>query len=253
MSRSVPPSPRVGEDLLDRTLDSARAPQVPEGLAARIKREVPRMAQMPPLAEDGAGTPVAVDKPAVAALPPLRGAEVRAKAASPRRRWLAVGTGGIGALAAGLAAIALLGPAQQQTDTAVPAKATAPLAATPQPAQGEEALPAGSAPAELAVAPSGRSAMREPGKAAPKAEEAVVHPAQPPAAELAIATPPKAEQSAEKEEAAAANAPAPTYRGQMGPVLPQGYGFTGSMGGPAIPSNAPVQMSGGPGSGPAPH
>jgi len=35
----------------------------------------------------------------------------------------------------------------------------------------------------------------------------------------------------------------------MGPVLPQGYGYTGGMSAPAIPAGSPVKMSGGPGSG----
>lgn len=39
-------------------------------------------------------------------------------------------------------------------------------------------------------------------------------------------------------------------RGVMGPVLPQGYGYTGSAGLPEISGGAPVRMSGGPG--PAP-
>ncbi|MDF8331930.1 hypothetical protein [Novosphingobium cyanobacteriorum] len=251
MSRSVPPSPRVGEDLLDRTLNGVAAPKVPEGLAARIKREVPRMAQLPPLVEPGPITPEAVATPATGVLPQVRQPGVQPGTPLPRRRWLAVGTGGIGALAAGFAVIALLGPAQQQAETAVPVAPAAPLAAAPATPQGETpGNPPAAAQARMAAAPA---AVRPQGNAAPKVEETVAHPTQPPAAELAIATPPKAEQSAEKEEATSANAPAPGYRGQMGPVLPQGYGFTGSMGGPAIPSSAPVQMSGGPGSGSAPH
>lgn len=231
--------------MLDRALDAIPAPVVPAGLAARIARDVPQMAQLPPLA----------DAPAIGTAAPATVAALNGQAARHRLpAWLTIGTGGFGALAAGLAVLALLGPgAQQQPDTvvaAVPGTAPAPmLAAAPMPTAATPPAPQGATPAptRLAAAPRvttrpGTAAVAEPATTPTLPKSTAV----PPVSELADAMPPAPEADPQSPDAPAA--PALGTRGQMGPVLPQGYGYSGG-GGPSVPSGAPVRMSGGPGPG----
>lgn len=252
MSRAVPPSPDLLRAQLDARLDSVPAPVMPADLAARIKREVPRMAQLPPLIE-AAPAPPPVAEPA-----DVR-AEVIPLAPRRTRRWMAWSAAGLGAMAAGLAALAVVGTGQQPVTAslqpagapATPLASAAPLpapteAARPQ-AQLAQAIPAGAVakPAAARTAASPTPAA-QPSPAAP-AEAAPLATA--PTTAMAVATPPKVE-AGPQEGPEGAVPPSLGTRGQMGPVLPQGYGYTGGTGGPAVPSGAPVRMSGGPGPGP---
>ncbi|NML95166.1 hypothetical protein [Novosphingobium olei] len=257
MKRTPPSSPQLAEAGLDRALDLLGTPAVPAGLAARITAEVVRLPQLP-------AEPVAVLRPREA-LPPLRpSAEVTPRRAPARRvaRWQ-IGVGA--ALAASLAAIALVGLPNPQADAGVNADvdvadssqvAAAPIAGAPvtvAPAQqvtlGAAApVPTARGTNRQAATPAGTSSAPGNDAATPETPLAPLkEPAQPSA--LASADPAKPVGPVAGPSAEGA-APALGSRGQMGPALPQGYGYTGGAPG-SIPSGAPVTMSGGPGSAPA--
>jgi hypothetical protein len=101
MRRVIPIAPAAREAALDRALDQLSAPAVPADLIARIVREVPLLPQAaaPQAAATGVTRPVAAQ---VAASVPSQ------RPRHPVWRRLAAG-GGIGALAAGIAAVAMIG------------------------------------------------------------------------------------------------------------------------------------------------
>ena len=242
MKRKVPPTPQLRERELDRTLDLVDAPRLPEGLAARITANVTRLPQDAP-----ASAPIVGPRPVAAraiAPEPVRSSMM----GRASRRWVGAGAG-FAALAAGLAVFALVG-APRVDDPAAPVPTMPPaapalaadLASAPAPSG-----PAVAQPAQLAAngqaAP--RAAVHVPAApaaaivtdAAPVPEPAALAVALPPAVEGPIAAP-----------AADDAAPMPGARGQMGPAVPQGFGYTGGAPG-SLPSSAPVTMSGGPGMG----
>ena len=91
MSHHRPFSPRPRRDALDRLLDTAVTPRAPADLAARIARDVPRLAQVTPLAADPASTTRHPAQPAT---------HLKRRAA---RGWI---------LAAGMGALAVVWPRQ---------------------------------------------------------------------------------------------------------------------------------------------
>lgn len=244
MSRRAPPSPDLAENRLDAALATLVPPALPAGLAARIVRDVPGLPQLAPLADDpAAGAARAPQSATVVAL------------ARRRRTWLlaGIGTGAGAAIAAGIAAVAMVGNAPDVLPGApqqpVPAMAAAPVpgaaaAVAPDPRGADAAqLAAAGAPAVASHRAARKSAA---GVLAAPADVAMeIAPDQPVAlAEAAPVEAPAAD--GEAVPATAGPAPAPGPRGQMGPVLPQGMGYTGGVPGVAIPPSAPVQMSGGP-------
>lgn len=242
MSHHRPFAPRPRRDALDRLLDTAVTPRVPVDLAARIAREVPRLAQVAPLATDPVGAAGQQAKPA-----PL-----------PRRRaargWIMAA--GMGALAAGTASIIIGTPtrvAPPDLPQAAPLAAselTAPAVSQPIVSASVVSAPTAREPIRMADAPviaapipSAARLSRTPARAGRQAPLPLVKPLAPgtsaPEALAAMATP------APAGATDAAGVPTLLPRGQMGPVLPQGYGYSGGGGG-GIPSGAPVKMSGGP-------
>ena len=239
MSHHEPLTPMPRRDELDRMLDRAVVPCAPADLAARIARDVPRMAQIAPL-------PNEVED----AAPQLRKRHLVKQGGA--RGWVLAG--GLGALAASVAALILgipSGPTSQSLSESVPLAATVPafspvperaavrMAQVPMAAPLPQAAPLPEA-AQLAAAPK-RVAM-PPANLAPMRDA-------PPAA-LASSQPEALAAIAPLAPAAGADSSGPptmTQRGLMGPVLPQGYGYSGG-GGVAIPPSAPIKMSGGPGS-----
>ncbi|MCW1383124.1 hypothetical protein OLX02_09840 [Novosphingobium sp. KCTC 2891] len=267
MTRRVPISPERREAALDRALDLAAAPRVPSGLAARIAREAVRLPQLPP---EVAPAPQVEPVPAV---PAMNGPAAVAVLPSRRepRRWLLGAGAGFAAIAAGIAAVAMVGGANEPAAliappapmAALPASGPAPAApaapfapavpfASAVPQSAGQGSPALSQPTRLA-GPSATpvTAQRRAAPAATVADNPVVPAAAAPAA-LAVATPPSSASPSASSSGPVARpddepaAPIPGARGQMGPFLPQGYGYTGGVPG-TIPQSAPVTMSGGPG------
>lgn len=257
MTRRVPISPEVERMALDRALNNAPEPAIPGALMARIMREVPLMAQLPARDEPA----MAVPAPSLSLVPPAVHAASAAVqhlhgAQGPRRfrGWMVAGAGGFGALAAGIAVVAMMGSVQQsqplpdQADVAPLAAVNMPAAASSAavPATSGNALPA----ARLAAVPVPQTRQQSNAKvvgAAPVELAPAIEPALPgsnPPEALAVATPVQ-QQPADSEGETTTVLPGP--RGQMGPVLQQGYGYTGGPAG-SIPPRAPVRMSGGPGS-----
>lgn len=253
MRRKAPAAPQWRESELDRALDLATAPRLPEGLSARIKADVTRLPQDAQIAGS------ASVRVSAAPRAPLRSP---ISARSPRR-WVGAGAG-LAALAAGLAVFALVG-APRQDDPSAPGAETpdAASALVAAPAPGVVAAPAAQAPARLATA--GHAAPRTAAKADDVKADGASTPLPAPATSLspepealAVALPPTVPDGAAAAPDADEAAPVPGVRGQMGPALPQGFGYTGGAPG-SIPSGAPVTMSGGPGmggagrGGPGPH
>ncbi|WP_226018536.1 hypothetical protein [Novosphingobium sp. FKTRR1] len=287
----LPERPEVGRDdgrhdaAVDRALAQVAMPKVPPGLVARIVRDVPLLAQLP--SDDQAQAPVVVSDhlgPKIIALPrelrprrpvaaPGNGDSAQVLQAVPqgrsdRQRFLLTASG-LGAMAAALVAVIALGLSVREADP-VARSEDMPIAAITAPGA-PVSVPAGAAPAAQ-VALGRDTGAGQVGKA-PHAPEAVAAAAPPTGLPVAgSATAP----AADPAHAPAASLPAPAQlaagpvqgapddgsaapgltplgtRGVMGPVLPQGYGYSGGGGLPEIPGNAPVRMSGGPGPGPGP-
>lgn len=237
MSHHKPFSPRPRRDALDRLLDTAVAPRVPVDLAARITREVPRLAQVAPLAT---GPVCPAGQPAKPAPLPRRRAA---------RGWILAA--GMGALAAGTASIIIGTPSRvappdlPQAAPLAASELTAPVVSQPlvSAPTAREAIRMADAPVIAAPIPSAVHLSRTPARAGGQATLPPVKPLVPgtSAPESLAAMAPPAPAGATD----AAGAPMMLPRGQMGPVLPQGYGYSGGGGG-GIPSGAPVKMSGGP-------
>lgn len=259
--RRVPASPEVERAALDRMLDRAPAPAVPAGLVARIVREVPLMAQMPARedAAEAALPPALVPtlSPALSIVQPAAQPAPYGSAALPKRfrGWWIAGAGGLGALAAGIAAVAMMGSVEQAAPVPDHA-ASVPLAAAPaavpapaQPVAGTQPRPAAApllaaAPrvqtAPLAKQPQARAGDQAPAELAPAIEPAL--PGSNPPEALAVASP---VQPQSDDSDGSGPVPVVGPRGQMGPSLPQGFGYTGGAPG-GIPAGSPVRMSGGP-------
>jgi len=233
MSHHRPFSPRPRRDALDRLLDTAVTPRAPADLAARIARDVPRLAQVTPLAADPASTTRHPAQPAT---------HLKRRAA---RGWILAA--GMGALAAGTASIIVGTPASvppQGLPQAVPVAAHGLAAPAGSLLSASAVIRRADAPAMApAITPAARLA-RAPvhaGRQSPLPLDKPLTPETAAPEALAAMAPPAPAGSTD-----AAGVPAPLPRGTMGPVLPQAFGYSGGGGGGAIPSGAPVQMSGGP-------
>lgn len=251
MKRQPPSSPQLAEAELDRALDLLTAPRVPAGLAARI-------------ASHAVGLPQDI---ALTSSPRVRSAEVRVQrrttlVAPVRRKRPGWQLGaGLGTIAAGLGVVALIGLPQSRNTVAVEGQvAAAAIRSDASPRNQGVALPAAapvavavaesrSAPtAAVAVAEGRKAGVPTPGVTLADKVEAPLAPLEEPPSSAALAVAEAAAVDPAKPVApgAGASAPVPGPRGQMGPVAPQGFGYTGgAIGG--IPSGAPVTMSGGPG------
>jgi hypothetical protein len=234
MSRYEPNARRPRRDALDRLLDTAATPRPPADLAARIARDVPRLAQVAPLAADPAYAARQQANPAPRVMQ------------GTARGWLLAA--GMGAMAAGVASI-IIGTPPIAPPAIVP-QAAAPLAAA------ESASPVVPAPAAREavrmpdapmVAPPPAAAARVrfarmPARAGEQSQMPLTAPlapgTAPPDALTALAGPPSS-------TVELAQPPTALPRGQMGPVLPQGNAYSGGATG-GIPTGAPVKMSGGP-------
>lgn len=238
------------------------APAVPEGLAARIVAQATRLPQDAPTAPVEQRPAMRPVVRAPVQVVPLRTPLL----ARMQRRWVGAGAG-FAALAAGLAVFALVGAPRQDDPMAHAADAgqdaAAALAAMPAASLAGEAAPG---PAST-VAPAGQlaasaralphAATRTQGAASAAPASAPETPLTPEPDALAVALPPSVAEGPVAAPDADDAAPVPGARGQMGPAVPQGFGYTGGAPG-SIPSNAPVTMSGGPGmggprGGPGPH
>ena len=255
MSHHEPLSPMPRRDELDRMLDKAIVPRAPADLAARIARDVPRMAQFAPLPDEFANT--AAQLVAQPITRPITRPVARRITGGTKRGWMLAA--GLGAMAASVASL-ILGtpsgaPLSRQPESVPLAAASPAVSAVPERmAQVPMAAPSPQAGPFPQAGPLPQAALLPQLAAAPK--RAATSPAN-----LAPmrAAPPAALDSSPPEALAAVALPAPaaaadpsepptmTQRGLMGPVLPQGYGYSGG-GGVAIPPSAPIKMSGGPGS-----
>jgi len=254
MTRATPISPQVGEALLDRVLDQAPAPVTPVALAERIKRDVPRIPQFAPiddLGEQGKSTESGVETQGGmhSAFATVR----TGPAHRIKRRAIAIGV--FGTLAASVVLVfmprqdmqhgevAVTLPEVQKTfiSAAAPTPASTDTRTAPPPQNFASSSKGGQA---RSIADTGERPVEQSIPTVPLATPAV-----PDETVLAAGDAQKAAGGTD-DAAKGSSAPVePVLRGRMGPVLPQGYGYTGGMSAPAIPAGSPVKMSGGPGSG----
>lgn len=257
MRRVIPIAPAAREAALDRALDQLSAPAVPADLMARIVREVPLLPQA--AAPQAASTGVAVRPVA---------AQVAASAPSQRPRhpvWrrLAAG-GGIGALAAGIAAVAMI--AMGADPQGIPAgERGAPMAFAPavpaDTANGKPAAP--TAPqAKLAVAaatpsrPVTAQAVLPEEDVIPLEASPTVPAEMTPEVLASAAAVPKGELIGPRDDDEEKTGPQIPSRGLMGPPAPQAYGYVGALsppgGGSAAVPGVPAQENSAPAPGRGP-
>ncbi|WP_157132649.1 hypothetical protein [Novosphingobium nitrogenifigens] len=248
--------PREEEEALRALLRAQSGPALPPGLAERIVREVPRLAQLPadPSGErcadvDALPSAWSREPESVAA---AAGSDVRPAGALRRHGWLA----GLASLAAGLALLALIQPrggdapvsSGSQPMASIPARSMEAPAAAPEMVTSSEALAltgqqAGAPRAESAVpqvsaSSTGMSSAAAP-TAAPTEEPQPAEPVVPVAPAAQLARGPVAGPVADPGESTGSVTPALGTHGIMGPVLQQGYGFGGGTvgGGYGLPGN----------------
>lgn len=246
-----------GEAALDLLLARHEAPALPPGLVARIVREVPLQPQMAALGggmagATGRGTVVPLRLVSAAGqerVDPRRG--IGAHMAGWRARWLMVGGTGLAAVAAGFAGIALINAPQEAAIVAAPAAGS--MAATaPQSVQVSPpvalAVAGPASTATSAAAPKAGLAPRATTAALPAAQapalddsdpNPMVTPAEPDSAQLAAESPDPGPQRSNPMGPSLGT----SRGGTMGPFVPQGYGYSGAIGGSSGgmgPGGAPV-------------
>jgi hypothetical protein len=258
------PDPSLPDDasadaVLRARIAAVPQPTLPPGLAERIVREVPRLAQLPAPTRAVSGRTA----PEIAQVPISAVSMAHAVGGPPARRgkpWA-----GLAALAAGIAAVALIGQQVMPVGpAAVPLRLgkTAPLRPiAPGPVVLAKAASAHAIPGPVARAPKAvdiddggdDGGQVDP---APSVEPASVGPAS-----VERADRDHADDVAGVAVAAAGPAAGPAdtpsgvptalgAHGVMGPTLPQGYGFTGGDFGMAYPG---AMGAGSRGAGPGPH
>lgn len=259
ISGTMPPHLPFGADHAEADLDTflARydAPVPPDGLVPRIIGAVPLHPQIgaaPRVEQSSSATIV----PLLRVVPPASltpGAAPGRSTARWRGVWPMAGGAAIGAVAAGLAVFALVGSPDGTTDMpserATRTYAEARVAATPAPlrlagmAGTATAVAPGSAPLSAQPAQALAPRPNAPADAAPldaTDADATVTPVDPDRARLAAQSPevrpvpvvPAG--TAFGPELGAASGAMPGSAGQggaMGPILPQGYGFSAAIGG----------------------
>lgn len=240
MARAVPRSPALQEAALDAALARAATPSMPAGLAARI---VTRATALPQIPADPLPEPEVVEAAPVTEAEVIRLAPAAPLSQQPRRIGR-FAIAGLGAVAAGIAAIALVGqPSPQSGVPTGPAQAPA-LVAAPAPASvsGPTAPPAerlAAAPRQAVPTATGVKASSPAPVAAPEA------PVRPEAAtpEVQLATSGQrtaADPAGPRDEPGAAPRVVP-HGGLMGPPAPQqGWGFSGGAPGGALPGGQPL-------------
>lgn len=257
MRRVIPIAPAAREAALDRALDQLPAPAVPADLMARIVRDVPLLPQ--------AAAPQAL-APAGVAVRPVA-AQVAASAPSQRARqyvWrrLAAG-GGIGALAAGIAAVAMIGMGADPPG--VPAnRGGAPMAFAPAVPDTADGKPTALAEPQAKLAAAAASPSRPvPAQEALPEEDAIPLEASPtvpaemtPEVLASAAAAPKGELIGPRDDDGEKTGPQIPSRGLMGPPAPQAYGYVGALSPPggssaAVPG-APAQENSAPAPGRGP-
>ncbi|MFT3965966.1 MAG: hypothetical protein QM690_08805 [Sphingobium sp.] len=236
MTGRTPPPAGQADAALDRLLDRVPAPPMPEGLAARIVRDVTRLPQVAP---DSAGTPVHREPEKIVAI----------GAAPDRRRRFAWAGGGLAtALAASLAALAVLPETVRQEAAPVardpapaPASAPATVAAHVPAAQAPEArlaeeAPVRQAPRKLAAVPAPATPARpeREEEAPPKPPAAIALPVLEMADMAAGNASPSPSVAADDDTALAGNGGTPLPKGQA--PAPQGWGYAPGTGYPATPA-----------------
>ena len=271
---------RLSDAALDQILARHAAPALPAGLTARILRDVPLR---PQFAASGLDALTEAPVRLTAQVVPLRvvgGTDhgtrrpLMVRLAAWRGAWLMLGGTGIGALAASVAAIAIFGSPFQPAPVAgagtgagsaggMVALATAPsspLAAPPAtaaraPVAAPAANPATPSETALAVAAPPISAGPQ-AVAVPTPDTSDPDPVLPPAvvdhSHLAAQSPDPG-----PDGAATMGPTLGATRGAMGPFVPQGYGYSGAIGGapgamgpgggaPGTMQSMPGHMPGGP-------
>lgn len=253
-------SDRMSDAALDQLLSLHEALALPAGLAARILREVPLRPQLA-----GAGHELG-DMALHAAVPGTMPGVARARGqvvplrvvggtdhggrrpmATRLSAWrgalLMLGGTGIGALAASIAAVALFGSPFQSAPQGAPADAGAAapaLVASAAPTAPARAQSSATAAAPAAAAPGGRA---QPAALAANAAPALPAPLASPPADTSDPDPVLPPAAPDRTKLAAQSPdPGPDQPGQMGPTLgptrgamgpflPQGYGYSGGIGG----------------------
>lgn len=244
MRRVIPIAPAAREAALDRALDQLSAPAVPADLIARIVREVPLLPQ--------AAAPQAVAT-GVTARPVA--AQVAASVPSQRPRYpvwrrLAAG-GGIGALAAGIAAVAMIGMGADPQG--IPASGGgAPMAFAPAVPDTADGKPPALAAPRTKLAAAATPSRPVTAQTAMPEEEAIPVEASPavpvemtPEVLASAAAAPKGELIGPRDDDDEKTGPQIPSRGLMGPPAPQAYGYVGALsppgGGSAAVPGAPAQ------------
>jgi len=220
-------------------------PAPPPGLADRIIREVPRLAQLPAYAEARTNCPVSALS--VVVQPTGRPDPRRARTWTGR-------AAGLAALAAGIAAFALIAPqtmpvrpvaATRHSAGMVASSRTIALARLSAP----RAIPTHAMRAPTPVDDDGHDAPAVDEPRAPDPAPVTADPVPAPVASdiaVAVAAPAFGPSSGPADAASGMSAPLGAH-GLMGPTLPQGYGFTGNGG------DFGAGHGGSMGSGPGPH
>lgn len=239
---------RLSDAALDQILARHDAPALPAGLTARILRDVPLR---PQFAASGLDGPTEAPARLTAQIVPLRvvgGTDhggrrpLMARLAAWRSAWLMLGGTGIGALAASVAAIAIFGSPFQHapvanagggmvalatTPTSTPA--APPVVAPTAPVAAPSSDPAAPSETALAVAAPPISAGPQ-AVAVPTSDTSDPDPVLPPAvadhSHLAAQSPDPG-----PDGMATMGPTLGATRGAMGPFVPQGYGYSGAIGG----------------------
>ncbi len=253
MRRVIPMAPVAREAALDRALDQLPAPAVPADLMARIVREVPLLPQ--------ATAPQTVVSAGIAAQPAMAQATTLSvpirRLGQPVWRRLAAG-GGVGALAAGIAAVAMIGMGGDPQGVPA-AERSAPMAfapSVPDTAQGKPAVVAATQAKLAAAATPSRPVTAQ---AAMPEEDAIPVQASPvvpvemtPEVLASAAAVPKGELVGPRNDEGEKAGPQIPSRGLMGPPAPQAYGYVGALSPPGGGSAAVPGASAGENSTPAP-
>ncbi|MBA4353778.1 MAG: hypothetical protein C0409_03715, partial [Novosphingobium sp.] len=235
MARPVPLSPALKEAALDAALASAPTPTLPPGMAARIIANATALAQLPPeptvepeVAEAMRPTSAKV----IAFAPP------EPKVRAPRRRIFAIT--GLAALAAGVAAVIVAGPADRQAVIPGAGAGAGAVAGAPAP------MIAAAPPPAPAAAPAAPPVQLVEGEQTPGRADVSTPPTPAPLTQTPVAAVPETRLATSGERSAVAvdgpadgpqagptAGPNPGNRivpngGLMGPPAPQqGWSYTG--------------------------
>lgn len=238
---TVPPQD-VDDAGLDARLDRLAAPAMPADLIARIVRDVPRLPQVAP--EPVIPEPVTPE-------PVTNAGNAMPSRAAQRWSWRLAFGGGMAAIAAGVAVVALIGSPDTDPVAAPPSAMVAPKLVASAPIAPLPTSVAVARPERLAVA---APVLKAPTVAAPPVSRSVpalsapVVEAAPSVAPQELAAVPKAlvvapvgPESGDGNDATVG----PSGVGIMGPPVPQGMGYANGPLAPSMPMGAATGMPGG--------